>query len=62
MLPLMAKEFLSLYGGSPAPVELFKISLISRNVEAIGPNPNDSRAGRADPLAKQQFWTFGARQ
>lgn len=57
-LYLMAKEFLHLLSGSPMPVEIFKISIISKNVEAIGPNPNDPRVGRADPLTKQQFWTF----
>jgi len=40
------------------PIELFKISLLSKNVEAIGPNPNDSQIRQADPLTKQQFWTF----
>jgi len=57
-LYLMAKEFLSLLSGSPAPVEVFPISMISKNVEAIRSDPNDPRVGRADPLTKQQFWTF----
>ena len=57
-LYLMAKEYLSLLSDGPLPVELFKISMISRNVEAIAPDPNDPRNGQADSLTKQQFWTF----
>ncbi len=57
-LYLMAKEFLSLLSGNPTPIEIFKISMISRNVEAIRPPDPDSPRGRADPLTKQQFWTF----
>ncbi len=57
-LYLMAKEFLSLLAGAPTPVEIFKIGMISKNVEAIRSDPNDPRVRRADPLTKQQFWTF----
>lgn len=57
-LYLMAKEFLALLSGSKAPIEVFKISMVSKNVEAIRSEPSDPRLRRADPLTKQQFWTF----
>lgn len=57
-LYLMAKVFLSLMEGTPTLVEVFKISIISKSVEAIRPDPNDPQIGRADALTKLQFWTF----
>jgi hypothetical protein len=57
-LYLMAKEYLSVLAGTSISVELLNVGLVSKNVEAIGPKPNDSRIGQADPLTKQQFWTF----
>jgi hypothetical protein len=57
-LYLMAKEFSHLLAGSPQSVEVLSIRLVSKNIEAIQTNPSDSREGRADPLTKQQFWTF----
>jgi hypothetical protein len=57
-LYLMAKEYLGLLSGSPASVELFKISMLSKTVEAIRSDPNDPQNRQADPLTKQQFWTF----
>ncbi|MBI3680907.1 MAG: hypothetical protein HY235_10980 [Acidobacteria bacterium] len=57
-LYLMAKEYLMLLNGPPAPVEVSRVNLISKNVENIGRNPDSPLSGRADALTRQQFWTY----